>query len=326
MDTTPDDSQSAVDAGDQGECRLAVDVGKSQVRVKLASASGDITAATEPGYHHAAHADGVDGLLAVLRPAVSRIARRPDRCVLAATGLSSEPGDRQRLLRGVVDAVSTSAVAVCDDFVAAHAGALAGPGTILIAGTGAIAFSVRTDGTSDRVDGWGPHLGDDGGAYALGRSGLHAAFASVDGRGPATDLHDRALQYLGGLDIQAAYRLHARHDAVAAVSGFAPQVAQAAEAGDRVAERALAEAVAALARTAASCAARSGSAVVTWAGRLFDIGAPLIDPLAATLAAVGVQLIAPAGTPLDGAMNLCTPRRWLYASMLTTTPNWVTAS
>ncbi|MGI8882032.1 MAG: N-acetylglucosamine kinase [Jatrophihabitans sp.] len=325
MDTTADNSQSAVIAGVQGERRLAIDVGKSQVRIKLASATGDIAAATEPGYHHAAHADGVDGVLAVLRPAVSRIPDRPDRCVLAATGLSSEPDDRQRLLRGVVDAVCASAVAVCDDFVAAHAGALARPGTILIAGTGAIAFSVRSDGTSGRVDGWGPHLGDDGGAYALGRSGLHAAFASVDGRGPATDLSDRALQYLGGLDIQAAYRLHARDDAVAAVSGFAPEVAQAAATGDRVAERVLAEAVAALASTAASGAAQSGSPVVSWSGRLFDLGAQLVDPLAAALAAVGVQLIAPAGTPLDGAMALCTPRSSLYTSMLTATPDWVTA-
>jgi N-acetylglucosamine kinase-like BadF-type ATPase len=304
---------------------LAVDVGKSQVRIRFTTASGDVTATTEPGYHHATCDDGVRGMLAAVRPAMALVPHAPRRCVLAATGLSSVPDDRRRLLRGLAEIIGTPAVAVCDDFVAAHAGALATPGTILIAGTGAIAFSILPDGTSRRVDGWGPRLGDDGGAYDVGRSGLHAAFASIDGRGPASALGDRARRYLGGLDIQAAYRLHTRVDAVAVVAGFATEVARSASEGDDVAGQVLAGAIASLANTAASAAVACGSPVVSWAGRMFEMGAQLIDPLTEKLASSGIQLIPPAGGPLDGAMDLCRQDSSLYTSMVTTTRDWVSA-
>lgn len=305
---------------------LAVDVGKSQVRFTLRTESGIVTHVTEPGYNHAAHDDGVDGVLSVLNRAVSRLPHPPRRCVLASTGLSADLGDRRRLANGVAAAVGTSEVGICDDFVAAHAGALSGPGTVVIAGTGAIAFSLSGDGAWSRVDGWGPYLGDDGGAFSVGRSGLRAALAAADGRGLATALMERAERHMGGLDIQAAYRLHTSPDAVAVIAAFAPQVAAAAAGGDVIARAVMAETVDALCRAAITGAARSGSPLVSWSGRLFDLGEQLLSPLAKLLASKGVRLVPPHGAPLDGALALCGRDDSLYAGMITVTDNWGPAS
>jgi N-acetylglucosamine kinase-like BadF-type ATPase len=138
-------------------------------------------------------------------------------------------------------------------------------------------------------------------------------------------LCDRARLYLGGVDIQAAYRLHTRTDAVAVVAGFAIEVARSASEGDDVARRVLENAIAALANTAATAAAVCGSPVVSWSGRMFELGAQLIGPLTEKLASSGIQFVAPAGGPLDGAMALCRQESSLYSSMVATTGEWVSA-
>jgi N-acetylglucosamine kinase-like BadF-type ATPase len=137
-----------------------------------------------------------------------------------------------------------------------------------------------------------------------------------------TSLVDRARDYLGGLDFQAAYRLHTRPDAVAVVAGFAAAVAQAASEGDAVATHVLTSAITALARTAQVGAAQCGSPIVSWAGGMFHMGAQLLEPLAAALASSGARLVAPAAGSLDGAMALCQLKNPLYRSMVTTTSEW----
>lgn len=57
-----------------------------------------------------------------------------------------------------------------------------GPGIILIAGTGSIAFGKTTDGNILRTGGWGRLIGDEGGGYAMGRDGLNVVSKELDGR------------------------------------------------------------------------------------------------------------------------------------------------
>jgi hypothetical protein len=89
-----------------------------------------------------------------------------------------------------------------------------------------------------------------------------------------------------------------------------------------VARQSLANAVAALARTAAAGVAHCGSPVVSWAGGMFEMGAPLVDPLAAALSSLGARLVAPSAGSLDGAMILCQTESSLYRSMVTATSEW----
>ena len=150
-----------------------------------------------------------------------------------------------------------------NDAVVAWAGAFhGGPGALIAAGSGAVAFAVGANGCSARADGLGHWLGDAGSGYDIGRGGLRAALAALDGRGPATGLteHFRAIAgsssqewigWIAGLDSSIA---HAHRQ----LRSFAPMVAQAAASGDAVARSILNEAGAALANTAASALRKVG--------------------------------------------------------------------
>jgi glucosamine kinase len=63
-----------------------------------------------------------------------------------------------------------------------------GPGILLIAGTGSVAFGRSPTDEQDRCGGWGPLLGDEGSALWLVRRALNAASAAADGREPETAL------------------------------------------------------------------------------------------------------------------------------------------
>ena len=92
----------------------------------------------------------------------------------------------------------------------------------------------RVTASRGSIGGHGFLLGDEGGAFWIGREGLRAALRAHDGRGPATALSDAAARRFDGLDDLGA-RLHAIERPVDAIARFAPDVLAAAEAGDAVA-------------------------------------------------------------------------------------------
>ncbi len=76
-----------------------------------------------------------------------------------------------------------------NDVVGAWAGATGSePGIVAISGTGATALGMNPRGEFWRTDGWDTLLGDAGSGYAIGRDGIRAAMAMLDGRRPLTQL------------------------------------------------------------------------------------------------------------------------------------------
>ncbi|MGH7721168.1 MAG: BadF/BadG/BcrA/BcrD ATPase family protein, partial [Gemmatimonadaceae bacterium] len=63
-----------------------------------------------------------------------------------------------------------------------------GPGVLVIAGTGSVAFGRGPSGTPGRCGGWGPVFGDEGGGSWIGRRALSVVTAATDGREPETAL------------------------------------------------------------------------------------------------------------------------------------------
>jgi len=63
-----------------------------------------------------------------------------------------------------------------------------GPGVLLIAGTGSVAFGRGPTGTFARCGGWGPYFGDEGSGAWIGRKALSVVTAAADGREPETTL------------------------------------------------------------------------------------------------------------------------------------------
>ena len=95
------------------------------------------------------------------------------------------------------------------DHEIALAGALEGPGAILIAGTGSICFCRNTEGKTYRSGGYGYLIDDEGSGYALGRDILSAVVRAADGRGPATILTQVVYQQLQKLPhVQVGAPLH----------------------------------------------------------------------------------------------------------------------
>jgi hypothetical protein len=68
-----------------------------------------------------------------------------------------------------------------------------GPGVLLIAGTGSVAFGRSPTGTFARCGGWGPVIGDEGSGAWIGRRAINVVVAASDGREPETALTNALL-------------------------------------------------------------------------------------------------------------------------------------
>jgi glucosamine kinase len=127
-------------------------------------------------------------------------------------------------------------VVVNDALVALEAGVPGGPGVVLIAGTGSIAYGRNAEGWAARAGGWGYLLGDEGSGYWLGRQALRAVVRSADGRGPHTLLTARVLAHFGiGRTQDLVREIYNGSFAPATVAAIASQVEGAASDGDAIA-------------------------------------------------------------------------------------------
>lgn len=117
-----------------------------------------------------------------------------------------------------------------------------GPGLMLIAGTGSIAWGRGPAGALRRVGGWGQMLGDEGGGYAIGLAAARAVVRSEDGRAGPTTLHREVLRALGlkSTDELVPWAASANKSDVAAL---VPVVRRCADGGDAAARAILEEAV-----------------------------------------------------------------------------------
>lgn len=215
----------------------AVDLGKSRCRVALISADGRAVY-SDAGSPGLATASGITAAFDAILPLLAK-AGHVDSVAVGAAGAWTAPDAAAALARLIADETGARVV-VTSDVVTAHAGALEGaPGTLLIAGTGAVALGVDDDGVR-LVDGWGPELGDFGSGSWIGREGARAVLRNRDGLGPETALtdavrthiapHPDPITWLAG-DIPTARQL----------ATVAPLVLDAAASGDAVATDIVAE-------------------------------------------------------------------------------------
>lgn len=110
-------------------------------------------------------------------------------------------------------------------------------GSILIAGTGSIMFGKDDAGEIHRVGGFGRYIGDEGSGYRIGRKGLNAVARYMDGRAKFTKISDFLEQEFSISSpeklITEVYRNNFN------IASVAPLVFEAAESGDKIAQRIL---------------------------------------------------------------------------------------
>lgn len=204
-------------------------------------------------------------------------------------------------------AVADEVVVGTDVEAAFRAAFGSGPGILLIAGTGSIAWARDATGEVIRAGGWGEHLGDEGSGYAIGAAALRAVAQAEDGRGPATSLTGLVLDHLS-LDSPEGLIAWSADASKRDVAALAPTVAAAAEAGDAVGRAIKDAAVAALSSHVTAILERGkdwGEApeLVCWGGLLVGRGA-LSDAMADLAASQHVRLSTRSIDPAMGAAKM----------------------
>jgi glucosamine kinase len=234
--------------------------------------------------------------------ALAQVGNTPaDAACLALTGLGRD-AERLAVMRALETVKVAASWHVTTDAEAALLDAFGmGAGLLVIAGTGSIAWGRAADGTVARCGGWGPLLGDEGSAWAIGRDALTAIARHSDGRGPTTRLGEHVIPALG---LREAPDLVGWMDDAprADVAAIAPLVLQAAS-GDDVAAAIVARATRHLVDHVRAVQRRLAPWVtppaVALAGGLLAPGRPMRDRLRnAIVAEMGLECIERA---VDGA-------------------------
>lgn len=277
---------------------IAVDGGGSTCRAALAAHDGRILArgragpaniATDPGEAAASIAEAARAAIADAGLPADTI--RDCAALLGLAGARQVTATAQTFLGDLPFSRSE----LTGDAEIALEGALgSGDGVMAILGTGS-AFLARCGDEIRSVGGWGLHLADQGGGARLGREALRTALLARDGVRPHGPL-SQAL--LAAFDDDPAQMVAFAGTARPADFGrFAPQVFDAADAGDPDANGLLQTAVADVCEMIAHLDWPDGPRIVLMGG-LAPLYARHLPPV------LRGRLSEPQGDALDGAVRL----------------------
>jgi N-acetylglucosamine kinase-like BadF-type ATPase len=168
------------------------------------------------------------------------------RGICGGFGGAARPAVAKRMSIFLERSFPKAEVKVTTDIEIALAAAVEkGPGVILIAGTGSVAYGRNAEGKTVRAGGWGPWLGDEGSAFDIGRRALTAVRRHEDGMARATMLSDRVFKSLDWRNWGSIIE-HIAKNPDEVFPRVYPLVARAAEQGDEVSREILAGAADAL--------------------------------------------------------------------------------
>lgn len=195
---------------------VGADVGGTSTRVGVATTSGEVVAFAVGGPGNP-NSVGVGGSAAQIRFVVAQaLADLSGPVVAVVVGLAggsrvtAEPGF---LSAALPDSVPTTAVLVSDLVVAFCSATPAVTGSVLVAGTGAVAGQVQGADLVEQRDGWGWLLGDEGSGFWLGRAAVRATLDALQRQVPLGPLQ---------LDVLATAGVSGYADLLVACYGAAP--------------------------------------------------------------------------------------------------------
>lgn len=198
-----------------------------------------------------------------------------------------------------------------DGEIALYGGTGGHPGLVVIAGTGSICCGRNRQGKHVSAGGWGPIVGDEGGASWIARKALQAVAHAADGRGPKTALTALALNYFKVATAEdlstAIYAPTMTNDRLA---GFGKQVLRAARTGDAISLEILREAGQELGLAATAVIKRlrmeNDRFPVAYVGGVYGAGDLVLVPMEAEIRKVARQayLTQPLFPPVIAAAHI----------------------
>jgi len=265
---------------------LGIDVGGSHTTVVVGDKTAQVVARAD-GPGAAMRPGGAEVSAAVIADVARRAAAAAavtlpaDAAMVGAAGAGREQ-EQQALATALIAAQVARRVRVAGDSEIGLAAAFGeGPGILLNAGTGSIAFARSPDARLHRAGGYGWQLGDEGGGYWLGRRALASAARSTDDPNESSTLLERLLVALGLRHFDDLIRWTATATP-AQIAALAPHVLNAALEGEKVAQQAVWEAAVELARLVDVLARHFPGPepiAVATAGGLLRRGSPLLKAL-----------------------------------------------
>ena len=210
-----------------------------------------------------------------------------ERAVVGAAGAGRAQEQAELEAALMAAGVARRVRVLADGEVALATAFRGGPGIIVTAGTGSIAFARDPGGTLHRAGGFGWQLGDEGGGYWVGRRALTLAARAQDGRGEGSTLLARLLAALGLRQFDDLVRWTATATPPQ-VAALAPHVLNAAREGEVVARETVAAAADELVALVAALVRHfpgSGAVPVALAGGLLLPHSPLTAALRERLSA-----------------------------------------
>ena len=198
-----------------------------------------------------------EALAAAVHEALTRAGASAERVAASVCGLAGIdfPSDEVEM-SGIFQTVGLSGpfTILNDAFVALRAGTNHPWGIVVVAGTGSVVAGRNPAGETFRTFGQGPLLGDDGSSSEVSEAAVTAVAAQQLGRGPRTTLSDRLPERAASASAMEFLEAVAKEKIDPA--SFAPEVVEAADAGDPVARRILEQAGSSLGELAGYVARR----------------------------------------------------------------------
>jgi N-acetylglucosamine kinase-like BadF-type ATPase len=265
---------------------LGVDCGGSHTVVAVGDSGGRVLSRAE-GPGSAMRPGGAERSAAVILDVARRAATQAKVTLPASVALVGAAGagrqpEREALAAALLSAGIATRIDVRGDIEIGLAAAFGdGPGVLVNAGTGSIAYARTPDGKLQRAGGHGWQLGDEGGGYWLGRRALSAAARAQDGLEESSTLLERLLVALGLETFDDLIRWTATATP-AQVAALAPHVLNSAKEGEAVAQRAVDAAAEELAQLVSILVRHfpgKDPIRVATTGGLLRIGSPLLAAL-----------------------------------------------
>ncbi len=210
--------------------------------------------------------------------------------------------------RSFVAELVPAEIEISGDMVIALESAFAGgPGVVVIAGTGSIAFGRNPAGQTARAGGWGYAISDEGSGYCIGRAAVSAAARAQD-RNQGSPLAAAIVRRWRVASLEEAVRV-ANGSPPPDFSELFPAVLETATAGDRLAEDILYSAGGELAALAATVLGRlwpAGNAPVALCGGVFRHSSQVRESFKQTLRSLcpAAEVKQEIAEPVQGALWL----------------------